>query len=761
MDPYKSKSKSKIKIEKEVFKNYIHELWNDLSKRSSSNQPEQGIPRSLFYAFLHLPLIISQRLFDISAKEHKDILTLSEFENCMTTLYLEDYYLYGDNYSTMKLIFDIYDFNGDGIISREDIEMIVQYIPYTNNEYDYTKKTNSKKETYDIIQSMIGNKESLSFEEFEKSSYIQKCKNDLCHFLFSFILDNNPFNNYCIKEYKKQISELSLKRVSNIDELFQRNRANTLYTDDLIKQGMLEKPCDISFNSFMTHRLSENYRNSTNYNPINNYSRNSNDYSRNSTDSFASMKSNTTTTTTTEMSLSNFARNSNPLHSFHLKNNQSNQILPRNRNTSFKEEEDYFCNSERRNNESIPNAYMNNNIQVINDFTEVLDFTSGSEDEIEFKEINKTESLPLHEGYLFKKSSRDSTVKKTFYKLIGKDFYFFKNAQYKKHQGMHYLIDVFIQMDIPPIYIGKTLYYPFSIAYSGKEKIYYTKDNNEREKWVNILKEASNTKGDIFDSYILKEDIANGKFGLIKKAINKKTNEEVAVKVLQKENLSEEDKVLIYSEIEVMKILDNMQNIIHLHSTYETEDSYYIVMEYCQGGSLLSYLESKNFNLSEAECKTILYNILTAISNMHSLGIIHRDIKIENILLKRPCDISRGIRVTDFGFSTPLGPTETKHEPYGTVTYAAPEVLMGHPYNSKVDIWSIGVLAFLLLDGSLPYNSESENLIEQIEEGEPCYHDMEMKVSKEGVDFVRTLLQKEEERRPSVDEALRHRWFQI
>ena len=91
MDPYKSKSKSKIKIEKEVFKSYIHELWNDLSKRTSSKQPEQGIPRYLFYTFLHLPLIISQRLFDLSIKEHKELLSFSEFENCMTTLFLEDY----------------------------------------------------------------------------------------------------------------------------------------------------------------------------------------------------------------------------------------------------------------------------------------------------------------------------------------------------------------------------------------------------------------------------------------------------------------------------------------------------------------------------------------------------------------------------------------------------------------------------------------------------------------------------------------------
>ena len=205
MDPYKSKSKSKIKIEKEVFKSYIHELWNDLSKRTSSKQPEQGIPRYLFYTFLHLPLIISQRLFDLSIKEHKELLSFSEFENCMTTLFLEDYYLYGDNYSTIKLIFDVYDFNNDGIISREDIEMIVQYIPYTNNEYDYSKKTNSKKETYELILSMIRNKETLSFEEFEKFGYIQKCNNDLFHFLFNFILEHNPFNNYCIKEYKKQI----------------------------------------------------------------------------------------------------------------------------------------------------------------------------------------------------------------------------------------------------------------------------------------------------------------------------------------------------------------------------------------------------------------------------------------------------------------------------------------------------------------------------------------------------------------------------
>lgn len=757
MDPYKSKSKSKIKIEKEIFKNYLREIWSDLSKRDSNLPNEQGIPRSLFYRFIRLPLIISERLFNILAIENPNHLSLNEFEYGMTNLFLDDYSVYQDKYATMKIIFDIYDFDGNGLISKDDISLILLYVPFNGNEYDYSKYTNNKMDIDNLVSNALGNKDIITFDDFEKLS-MQNSKIDICHFLLNFIIEHNPFNNKCLREYQKQITDDYNNRYTQTDELIRPNRSNSIYS------GIKSVERDYS-NRFSEKEL-EKYNRNSSCNNINNYNiSNSVDYSRCSTNS---LKSTTTTTTTTEFSISNFARDSNNLNNFQCNTVNMNSLLLRSRYTSFKEEDDYLNNTYIRrnttNSHKIENNYIStnnlNNVHIINDLTEILDFTSGSDEE-QVNIIDELMSVPYYEGYLYKKSTRDYSVKKTYYKLVGKDFYFFKNQQSKKHQGMHYLSDVFIKTDIAPIYIGKNLYYPFSISYSQKEKIYYTKDIEERAKWGNILKEAAGIQGDITESYILKEDIANGHFGLIKKGVNIKTNEKVAVKVLQKTNLTEEDKILIISEIEIMKVLNNTPNIIHLLNIYENNDTLYLVMEYCDGGSLLSYLEMKNFNLSEHEAKIIIYNIFFAIAHIHSLGIMHRDIKIENILMKTQYDIQGGIRVTDFGFSTPLGPNQTKQDPYGTITYAAPEILEGKPYTSKIDLWSLGVLSYLLLDGSLPYPGEGVELINQIKTSEPNYNEMIQKgVSYEAVDFIKSLLQQDESLRPTVEAALRHRWFQ-
>lgn len=754
MDPYKSKSKSKIKTKKEIFQNYLREIWSDLSKRDLNLHKEQGISRSLFYKFIQLPLIISERLFNILAVENPNHLSLGEFEYGMTNLFLDDYSVYQDKYATMKIIFDIYDFDGNGFITKDDISLILIYVPFKGNEYDYSKYVNNKMDVDNLVSIALGCKEIITFDDFEKLS-MQNSKIDICHFLLNFIIEHNPFNNKCIREYQRQISDDYNNRYIQFNELNRPNRSNSIYSGIKSEERHY-------YNRFSEKEF-EKYNRNSSCNNINDYNISSSaDFSRCSTNS---LKSNTSTTTTTEFSLSNFARDSNNLNNFQCNSVNMNPLLLRSRYTSFKEEDDYLNNSYFKrntvNSHKIKNNYINtSSVHVINDLTEVLDFTSGSDEE-QLNIIDELMTVPYYEGYLYKKSTKDYSVKKTYYKLVGKDFYFFKNHQSKKHQGMHYLSDVFVKTDIAPIYIGKTLYYPFSISYSQKEKIYYTKDIEERDKWGNIIKEAAGIQGDITESYLLQEDIANGHFGLIKKGINIKTNEIVAVKVLQKNNLTEEDKILIISETEIMKVLNNTPNIIHLLNIYENTDTLYLVMEYCGGGSLLSYLEMKNFSLSEQEAKIIIYNIFLAIAHIHSLGIIHRDIKIENILLKSPYDIQGGIRVTDFGLSTFLGPNQTKQDPYGTITYAALEILEGKSYTSKIDLWSLGVLSYLLLDGSLPYQGEGAELINHIKNSEPSYHEMIQKgVSYEAVDFIKSLLQQDQSLRPTAEAALRHKWFQ-
>ena len=112
-------------------------------------------------------------------------------------------------------------------------------------------------------------------------------------------------------------------------------------------------------------------------------------------------------------------------------------------------------------------------------------------------------------------------------------------------------------------------------------------------------------------------------------------------------------------------------------------------MEYCEGGDLFSYLEKRNFILPEDKACRIIYKMCTALFYIHSYGIIHRDIKPENVLMTSTDD-NADIRILDFGLSKILGPNEYCNEPYGTLSYVAPEVLLEKPYNKAVDMWSLG-----------------------------------------------------------------------
>ena len=128
-------------------------------------------------------------------------------------------------------------------------------------------------------------------------------------------------------------------------------------------------------------------------------------------------------------------------------------------------------------------------------------------------------------------------------------------------------------------------------------------------------------------------------------------------------------------------------------------------MEYCGGGDLFSFLEKRNFKLSESKAANIVHKLATAIFYLHSYGITHRDIKPENILMTSRSDDS-DIRLVDFGLSKIIGPNESCHEPYGTLSYVAPEVLLELPYNKSVDLWSLGVITYLILTGCLPFDDE-------------------------------------------------------
>jgi serine/threonine protein kinase len=133
-------------------------------------------------------------------------------------------------------------------------------------------------------------------------------------------------------------------------------------------------------------------------------------------------------------------------------------------------------------------------------------------------------------------------------------------------------------------------------------------------------------------------------------------------------------------------------------------------MEYLKGGDLFNYLESRDFTISQERAREMSHSIATAIYYLHSFGIAHRDLKPENILMTSTEDDAQP-KLVDFGLSKIIGPTQTCNDPFGTLSYVAPEVLQQKPYNKKVDLWSLGVIIYLLLSGTLPFDDDDDREI--------------------------------------------------
>lgn len=146
------------------------------------------------------------------------------------------------------------------------------------------------------------------------------------------------------------------------------------------------------------------------------------------------------------------------------------------------------------------------------------------------------------------------------------------------------------------------------------------------------------------------------------------------MKIVTKKDLTLKDQELLKREIEVLKLCQH-PNIIKFYDVFENSDYIYIVMEYLRGGDFFNYLETRSFKIPEERAKVIAHQIATAIYYLHSFGIVHRDLKPENILMVDQSFDSQ-IKIVDFGLSKTFGAGETCTEPFGTLCYVAPEILL-------------------------------------------------------------------------------------
>jgi tRNA A-37 threonylcarbamoyl transferase component Bud32 len=283
-------------------------------------------------------------------------------------------------------------------------------------------------------------------------------------------------------------------------------------------------------------------------------------------------------------------------------------------------------------------------------------------------------------------------------------------------------------------------------------------DSNTRDTWVTYINYGNGFK-DIKDDYEFRQIIGKGAYGVVRLAVNKETSKQHAIKIIHKTPLDHKNETRLRREIDILKVAKH-NNLLHLDALYETADTVYIVTEYVQDGTLFHYLEARNFKLPEDIAKNILKELASGLMFLHSLGVIHRDLKLENIILDIKDNRIRPV-IIDYGLSIILGPLQQADEGVGTLKYAAPELLYRFGYREAVDIWSLGVITYIMLSGKMPFFGRDDNDVAKsiINRRPDTKHKGWENVSRQGINIVKNLLRKNPSKRLAMSELLIDEWL--
>ena len=264
------------------------------------------------------------------------------------------------------------------------------------------------------------------------------------------------------------------------------------------------------------------------------------------------------------------------------------------------------------------------------------------------------------------------------------------------------------------------------------------------------------------DVYEVVKQLGKGGYGKVFQVKNKKTGEIRACKQLSKLNIS--DLVKFRREIDILIKTDH-PNIIKLYDVFESNHNLYLVMEECNGGELFDritdHIENEEM-YTEKEAADILLQVMSAVEYCHNNGICHRDLKPENLLyLKKGDEKDNPLKVIDFGLSQTIDVKKILSSKVGTAYYVSPEILQGK-YNEKCDVWSAGVILYVLLSGEPPFNGPSDSVIySKIKKMKFSYPPSRWNnISKEAKDLLNHMLLPENERY-SASQVLAHPWFKI
>ena len=714
--------------EEKLFLLYLREVFKDLADRTETNK-RKGIMKMIFLDYIKLPIFISEKVFTVFDKDKDGFLNQKEFIYGMNRLYN------GNFDETLQLIFEILDFNHDELIEKDDVRMILGLLPLktdkNKNKIKYKYQMESLEEIQQIINLTFDNKKTLNLEEFKE--IVTNRKSDVFLQIICFLYQKKPFtdSNISVLSTSKKVSDMEL----STPQISKKVKCDNVLLPSPLQNSALSP----AFQFLQSGQIKSPFSLNGSTNPQEEF---------------------------------------NPeISGFKGMIRYHNRNIPKDENTKNADIEENINGNENvvvnkilKNVENVfnsPSIFLKNSNDKAKNITPFSLFSPESKPieknqkkipEMNLNNEQSDEDKAKYENYIYKKSEGNK-LKKYYLVLIDKDIYYYKSDQKREVLGMHNLSGCFFKENSSEKINEKT-YYCFSIVFPKKERKYYVGTSEIYENFVKALKKSFGYLN-FFDYYEMLDNLGEGIFGSVKLGVEKKTNQRVAIKIIKKNKTKETDIELVRNEIDIMKLCYHPY-VVHLLDHFENGEYIFIVMEYIKGGSLTDYMKSKKFNFTERRAAELIYQLAKGLKYLHKYGIIHRDLKPDNIMLTEASD-KGNIKIMDFGLSKILGKKEKSTDGFGTLTFVSPEVLIRKPYNKEVDIWSLGVILYLMLSGELPFDDPDDN--EQNIAKSIVYNEVDFppekfgKRSKAVIDLIKGCLTKEPKNRIKIDEILKSEWM--
>ena len=719
----------KFKVKKISIINFLSEIYANYHKRCNKVFDSYS-----FQELMRLPMIVCNKMYSTFTSNESTQMSVDEFSTNIYNLF------FGDIDDKMSMIFDLLDFDGDGAIIYEDVFLILSHLHLMEHNYNtiyyieeiiaifFDNKTKIEKDNFFNINKncdvlllvliFLNKYQTIITEQeltFYESCILKKNKNGefALNYNYTNSIKNDKFDEYEDLEY--QPSELLLDYLEIIDFGKKNKRIVSEFEEDEEYFGNEDQDLNALIDFSMEFKeLKERFINECNLEP------------KLFSSTFSSMFQEETGKKRKKRDIE-INKQVNDILKNQMYNNlkkENNQKIPTKKNELRKlmTEESYSNEKATQINSTVGDA------EIYHDFKKQNSLINNSG--INFSFIKKfNPNFQMKNEIILKKENGKS--KKKMVKLVLFNNYIFyyitlnnKNFLFKKIIPM---VNLFIHKKKIDALTHVRL-----ISQAHNSTLVKEFSSEDYEKVLNFCLKfnGANYQRDITKEYYFKYEIDRGKFGHVFLAKSNTEDKKYAIKLVEKKNQSLEEYKINRNEIDIFHLLQNIDhpNIVKCIDLFENESQIFFVFEYLPCGNLKKYLQDLKFFPADYNIDTVLKltkQLIEGAYFLHKYGIIHRDIKTTNIMVQINSPIKKSfistsmgisdiqkihedmsdvtLKIIDFGLAKILGENEMTNEPYGSLSYKAPELILHKTYNFKVDVWSIGVTIYYIVYKTLPF----------------------------------------------------------